>query len=666
MVLTYSMVLDRLDTLNHREQQVRKFYRPLPSFKKEKPYPRRHRFADVLEPGDVVRTIDKGGDGVGWDDGLEHDGEDTEGAQQSARGDDVHSRGAEDTEYRGLRENRAVGPGRESQRLVKLASTQERQLRKMIDVELNDRKERLKSRLYREAGVAQDGEKAAREDENDKIDPLWPQVGKAQMMFPKPSVHKTGTATALEIKVGEHRTRYTGGTVFKAGEDKFGKHESDLGAAEQHPEQLGGGFTESEHGNPAFGRSSSIHSATSGRGSGFQAATNAGAYSAQEAVEEKSGSLYSSEDEDTTDMFKGPVSTWGYRKSVYSEHDAPERREFYFTQLTLPPSELAYDPAENTYIVSIVSVTDPHQPQHECAAAGRNEQSKLLFQRAGDTDGTQLSSVLSVSDELPWVQQPNDLMGHQLKITICRRSNSTHEDTWVSDRLVSFRQPPAQLLPAIPSYPRPPTSAPENSAARHHGRQHLALLSASSAAARPGTAPAISPTKGTGRVSPPHAHRPVARDGSASSLRGSTSPNSSKALAAAPAARWNSWAESEEAAGGAGAPMQNPMVRELSQENKSFEESPAAKKKRELARMRQQMRASLQQTQSQVLASMGGTAPSAAAPAGGQYLGAETGTHAGGGAAAVAAPMKIQSRPTSSAHSSSPGRPSTSQSVRFR
>ena len=83
-------------------------------------------------------------------------------------------------------------------------------------------------------------------------------------------------------------------------------------------------------------------------------------------------------------------------------------------------------------------------------------------------------------------------------------------------------------------------------------------------------------------------------------------------LDATPAARWNAWAEGGDTLGtlGVHAPA-NPAVRELSQDNRSFEESPAAKKKKELARMRQQMRASLQQTQSQVLASMG--APPAAA-----------------------------------------------------
>jgi len=122
-----------------------------------------------------------------------------------------------------------------------------------------------------------------------------------------------------------------------------------------------------------------------------------------------------------------------------------------------------------------------------------------------------------------------------------------------------------------------------------------------------------------------------------------------------PAARWNTWAENGSMEPGA---LQHPMIRELSQDNKSFEESPAAKKKKELARMRQQMRASLQQTQTQVLASMGGVSAGVSAQ-GAAYLGGAASQH-------VQAPMKIVSQPGLSAQGSSPSRPGTSASVRFR
>jgi hypothetical protein len=634
MVLTYNMVMDRLDTLNHREQQVRKFYKPLPSVDKAKPYPRRHRFADVLEPGDVVRTIDKGGDGAGWDEGVEHGGEEGEGAAQNSTGG-----GVDPLAQAGMRENRIFGPGRDGQRLVKQVSTKERQLRKMIDGELNDRKERLKSRLYREVGVAQDGEAAPKDDEIDKINPLFKQVGNAQMMFPRPTVHKTGSATAQEIKVGEYRPRYTGGAIYKAVEGKPGAEELALEQLEEaeHIED-GHGAGEETSQEVSFSRSASIRSNLSGR-SGLQR-VGSGISAQAPLMEEPSGMLYESDEEDAAGMFSGPISSWGYRKSLYSEHDDPARPEFYYTPIALPPNELEHDPAETLYEVKLVGITLPGQPEHVCAAAGRNKEGKLLFQRPGDTDGTMLGAFLDIAEVLPWVNAPKELLGQELKIVIFRRSTDKYEEGYVSERVVTFRAPSAEQLSKIPQYPRPPTSAPEG----ERSRQHLDVPFDAAAAARPGTAPAFSPTKlgGQGPISP------VGPSG----RRSSSAMRPDKSATHSPAARWNSWAESEE--GGA---VQNLAVRELSRENKSFEDSPAAKKKKELARMRQEMRASLQQTQSKVLASMGGGAATKSVALG-----------AGGGAGGdqVVAPMKIVSRPGSSAQPSSPSRPPTSQSVRFR
>jgi hypothetical protein len=635
MVLTYNMVMDRLDTLNHREQQVRKFYKPLPSVDKAKPYPRRHRFADVLEPGDVVRTIDKGGDGAGWDEGVEHGGAEGEGAAQQSTGG-----GVDPLAQAGMRENRIFGPGRDGQRLVKQASTKERQLRKMIDGELNDRKERLKSRLYREVGVAQDGEAAPKDDEIDKINPLFKQVGNAQMMFPRPAVHKTGSATAQEIKVGEYRPRYTGGTIYKAVEGKPGAEELAFEQQEE-AEHIEDGHAEGEETSQevSFSRAASIRSNASGR-SGLQQVGN-GISAQAPLMEEPSGMLYESDEEDAAGMFLGPISSWGYRKSLYSEHDDPARPEFYYTPIALPPNELKHDPAETMYEVKLVGITLPGQPEHVCAAAGRNKEGKLLFQRPGETDGTMLGAFLDIADVLPWVNAPKELLGQELKIVIFRRSTDNYEEGYVSERVVTFRAPSAEQLSKIPQYPRPPTSAPEG----ERSRQHLVVPFDAAAAARPGTAPAFSPTKlgGQGPISP------VGPSG----RRSSSAMRPDKSATHSPAARWNSWAESEE--GGA---VQNLAVRELSRENKSFEDSPAAKKKKELARMRQEMRASLQQTQSQVLASMGGGGAATKSVA--------LGVGGGAGGDQVVAPMKIISRPGSSAQPSSPSRPPTSQSVRFR
>ena len=645
MVLTYSMVMGRLDTLNQRETQVRKFYKPLPDFKKEegKPYPRRHRFADVLEPGDVVRTIDKGGEGGGWDEGMDGGGGERESPAQQSTGSAADG-GSQDLEHKGAKENRALGPGRDSQRLISQTAKRERQLRKAIDGELNERTEKLKTRLYREAGVAQNGEELPPDDENDKIDPLFKQVGKAQMMFPKPPVHKTGIATALELTVSQTVPRFASGTAYRA-------READFAHVEQEAEITVGQMDQAQE--EKFERAASAASALSGRG-GFQRTQQ------ETMLEEEEEIVNGSDEEEPSDMFEGPVSTWGYRKSTYSEHDDPERREFYFTQLTLAPEELMLDAVNNSYLVHMKCMTLPNQPEHICAAAGRNDQGKLLFQRAGESDDTiVLSTILSTADELPWVTDPTQLMGQQLKITIYRRhsdSNPAQGDTLVSERTVTFRAPPAAQRPMIPAYPHPPTSAPGGNA-RDHGRPHLASHSGAAAATRPGTAPVTSPSKdGLAplymRATPSPVDVTGRRGASGAPAVQGGSPNSKSV---SPAARWNTWAENGSMEPGA---LQHPMIRELSQDNKSFEESPAAKKKKELARMRQQMRASLQQTQTQVLASMGGVLAGVSAQ-GAAYLGGAASQH-------VQAPMKIVSQPGLSAQGSSSSRPGTSASVRFR
>lgn len=79
MVLTYNMIINRLDELNSRETQVRKFYKPLLDRPSGKPYPRRHRFADMLEPGDVVKTVTQNGDDM--EEELLDDAENQPGAE---------------------------------------------------------------------------------------------------------------------------------------------------------------------------------------------------------------------------------------------------------------------------------------------------------------------------------------------------------------------------------------------------------------------------------------------------------------------------------------------------------------------------------------------------------------------------------------------------------
>lgn len=147
----------------------------------------------------------------------------------------------------------------------------------------------------------------------------------------------------------------------------------------------------------------------------------------------------------------------------------------------------------------------------------------------------------------------------------------------VSERTVTFRAPPAAQRPMIPAYPHPPTSAPGGNS-RDHGRPHLASHSGAAAATRPGTAPVTSPSKdGLAplymRATPTPVDVTGRRGASGAPAVQGGSPNSKSV---SPAARWNTWAENGSMEPGA---LQHPMIRELSQDNKSFEQSPAAKKK---------------------------------------------------------------------------------------
>ena len=636
MVLTYSMVLGRLDTLNQREAQVRKFYKPLAMNKEDnKPYPRRHRYADVLEPGDVVRTIDKGDDD-GWEEARDIEGKEAEGEVVAP---------SNTAALKALRDNRQRGPSRESQRVVSAATKKESQLRKAIDGELNQRKETLKHRLYREAGIAEDGDEKPREDDQDKVNPLFGQVKNGQMMFPKPALHKTGTATPLEIKVVESTQRFSGGSAYgpQTGATRLGQEMEQAAAAPLAQETLEIAAIERQASATSM---ASIRSGSVGHGVGINS-THESDHD-RDVTQTSLGPL--SVDEEAADadagdgLFLGPVSTWGYRRSIYSEHDDPRRREFYFTQHTLPLEELNLDSAQHTYLVHISQNQEGAALEHVCEAAGRNEQGMLLFSRS-DAPADMLSTILSTADVLPWVRDPEALIGQDLEVRVYRRNNKAHhagdeaEDELVSERLVTFRKLQSDQTSSYPVLP--PLSAP-GSFVPQPGHS---MSGADITPPRPDTAPA----------SPPAKH---ATTGPASAAATVSTVGASPQGLDHPAKRWNEFAE------GAGAGAAAAVAREVSRDrslDKSYEESPAARKKKELSRMRQQMRASLQQTQSQVLASMGGPGQPGA-----RLVGVAAGPSPDGDRLVV--PMKITSRPPSSA-GGSPGRPitnSSNHSVRFR
>ena len=207
----------------------------------------------------------------------------------------------------------------------------------------------------------------------------------------KPSVHKTGTATALEIKVSEAGPRFTSGAVYRPRSgtqvlDSTPAVHQDLAEcieAEENIERI-----------PSAQSSMSGLSALQQSGMGSVQGSLHGMDSGLDAAHNDESLLSANEDQDLESLFEGPVSTWGYRRSVYSEYDDPDRSEFYSTQLTLPPEELQHhDPSEHTYLVHVQDISLNDRPEHLCEAAAINDQGKLLFRRAGGPESMQ-STIL--------------------------------------------------------------------------------------------------------------------------------------------------------------------------------------------------------------------------------------------------------------------------------
>jgi hypothetical protein len=225
MTLTFSHIVNRLDDLNNREKQVRKFYRPLSAKERTKPVSAsRHRFADVLEPGDVVRTIGKT---EGWEDENSEKNSIKSGSapcsavvsrpSSTDHGDDKRISSSSNLSssrlaQRSFSAEASRNPSRNVSRrdsasdhvrrpssasLLETSQYQpiapriagevgriESQLHKVIQEKFYERKESLRRQLYREVGLNEDGtvpdpEAAARPpDQGSIVDPLFKPAGK--------------------------------------------------------------------------------------------------------------------------------------------------------------------------------------------------------------------------------------------------------------------------------------------------------------------------------------------------------------------------------------------------------------------------------------------------------------------------------------------------------
>lgn len=344
MVLTYSMVLNRLDQLNERERQVRDFYKPLPGLPREKPWPRRHRFADKLEVEDVVKTMGKGDEnwdaellgvdnvdevGVGEAEG-EHLGSHISSTSRPATvgpHSSVDRRGSEEGDrYTSstsaipsfgnswqIRPSTAaaLGPSRESRKMVNYAVKKEKQLRKAVDEELNERREKMRERLQMEVGLYGENEQPA--DIQGNVEPLFRPPGRVAQVTRKPTVHKTGTAPSKELAVYETAgMHWTGGPTFHtAGEDLV---------REQVANEYGDEIKEVEE-----------YMEREEERKAQAALLNANPRRTQHDDDDMSDD----EDDEDGGGLDGDYSTWRYRKTLAGDHEDPEQRDFYFAQVNV-------------------------------------------------------------------------------------------------------------------------------------------------------------------------------------------------------------------------------------------------------------------------------------------------------------------------------------------
>jgi hypothetical protein len=164
------MVLGRLDVVNEREKQVRKFYQPIPKVEhsEQRPWPRRHRFADVMEPGDVVRTMSKNQDD--WDADSEHTGQNNK--NKSEPEDSNQTQYPFDHAFINQPLEAAARPSRQStttenQPLLGYVSKVERKLKKSIEMDVEERRKSLRAQLQREMKPTDEPA------ESDNMEPLF-------------------------------------------------------------------------------------------------------------------------------------------------------------------------------------------------------------------------------------------------------------------------------------------------------------------------------------------------------------------------------------------------------------------------------------------------------------------------------------------------------------
>uniref|UniRef100_A0A7S0TUN7 Uncharacterized protein n=2 Tax=Hemiselmis andersenii TaxID=464988 RepID=A0A7S0TUN7_HEMAN len=263
-------------------------------------------------------------------------------------------------------------------------------------------------------------------------------------------------------------------------------------------------------------------------------------------------------------------SMWRYQRTHLGSQDDPEKREFYLFQVRLPDHVVD---TSRAYRVTISSKTLPDRPSHTFDALEADEQGRILFPRAQFDGQIVETTALSPADDLTIVNMPYDLLGHTLDVEVHDAVTSELLHT----RSVEYRMPvahPSTLARTPISSPGPKLPARPMTYRLSPSRLHnQSSYSSAGSPTRPSTAPSPGGAqKHHGTSSAAHS-RPASRG----SLAGSPS-------------KWNS--------------------HESAYDPDALDEgslSPRERKRQELARVRAQMKASLQQTQNQAMAAVQAT-----------------------------------------------------------
>ena len=466
MTLTYSMVLNRLAVANEREKQIRRFYKPLPPQQQvaPRPWPRRHRFADVMEPGDVIRTMSKNGEE--WD--LDGDKGGVDSTDPWGESGEL----GQNTDGLGV-SSRFPLPSRDTHPILGNVSKVEMKLKKSIEMDVEERRRSLKAQIQRDMKPPVD------EYELEALEPVFkpprptPIAAKRKL---DPKNFYTEAASTRELAVYDVSAR-----LSREGRESA----ANKGGIDPTPQSVATSASDGARGGAAVGAEAGRRMPEAGGGSGASGAAGSGRdsrlgpalrreVSREEAagadacdpsgvgsavgVGGGSGALgdadvgMAGEDSspsgppfaETGDPGNEPgeelpgddISSWRYRRTVASPHDDPDAREYYLLQLKV---DRGLGDEGSCFDVMIEGVSITGRPHVWLRGLRRGPGDRLRVPRVGVDGGgaghgtapaadgaASLSTAFYPDAHLPWVAFPRQLYGQSLRIV-----------TYLADRQVS-------------------------------------------------------------------------------------------------------------------------------------------------------------------------------------------------------------------------------------